>query len=124
MNMSTILIVEDSSSLRELYRSCIESMGVTALVASDGYEGLRIYRERGNEIDMVLSDCRMPGMWGPEMVNEIEQLNPDVKVLYVTGSPGDLCDNHHPVMCKPVQMKDLQSAISCILEPQEVSNDS
>src|SRR5207237_9928083 len=60
----TVLIVDDETLLRRAARQIIEHFGYTALEAEDGRAALDIYRERANEISIVLLDMTMPGMSG------------------------------------------------------------
>lgn len=70
--MGTILIVEDSETVRQELKGIIEALGHQVIVAPNGAKG---YEEwvQNNSIDLVLSDVHMPVMDGLDMCKEIHQ---------------------------------------------------
>ena len=81
----TILLVDDEESLVALGARMLEHLGFTVLTAPDGLQAVDLYRERGNEIDLVLMDLTMPHMDGAEAFGELRRLNPDVRVVLASG---------------------------------------
>lgn len=77
-----ILIVDDDSIFRSEFKECFEEYGVTE--ACDGEEALKILK-RPNEIDLVILDVRMSGMDGIEVLNRIRKLNPELRIVMLTG---------------------------------------
>lgn len=67
--MSTIAIIEDETSIAELYRMKFEREGFTVKVATNGIEGLRLLRQV--QADLVMLDIRMPKMSGDEMLKKL-----------------------------------------------------
>jgi two-component system, cell cycle sensor histidine kinase and response regulator CckA len=80
-----ILVVEDEEMLSLLLKSILEEKGYRVTIAKDGQEGLDIYREQKNGIDLVLSDMGLPRLGGYEMFMEMKELNPDIKVILASG---------------------------------------
>jgi len=80
-----ILIVDDEEMIRGVCFDLIEELGFEALVAGDGEEALRIFREHGNRICLVLLDQVMPGMDGVSVFKELRCIRPDIKVLLASG---------------------------------------
>ena len=80
----TILYVEDESSLQEDIFQNISPFVKKIIKASNGKEGLKIYLQNKEEIDVVLTDILMPEMNGIDMVDEIRQLDLSVPVIYST----------------------------------------
>ena len=68
--MATVLIVDDSSLIRSVASGATQEAGHTALVATNGEEGLEILEQ--NDVDIVFSDVNMPVMGGLEMVERIK----------------------------------------------------
>lgn len=60
----TALVVDDSVVAREKIASILQELGCTVLTASDGLEGVKLAKERGSEIDLVVLDIQMPRMDG------------------------------------------------------------
>jgi len=66
----TLLLVEDSRTLRAATRSILESLGYRVLTADDGREALTTYREEGG-VDLVITDLVMPNMGGKALMREL-----------------------------------------------------
>lgn len=81
-----VLLVDDEAAVRDIVAATLEAYGYNVVVAMDGAEGLRIFRERASEIRLVLSDMHMPVMDGNAMLREIRQINPSVGVIATSGS--------------------------------------
>ncbi len=80
-----ILVVEDSEIVRNAARDLLEATGYRVLVASSGEEGLEIFRDNDDSIDLVLSDLIMPGVSGREVCQRIRQMSPDVRLVMFSG---------------------------------------
>jgi two-component system cell cycle sensor histidine kinase/response regulator CckA len=81
----TILLVDDEESLLALGARMLEHLGFTVLTAPDGLQAVERYRDRGNEIDLVLMDLTMPHMDGAKAFVELRRLNPGVRVVLASG---------------------------------------
>jgi PAS domain S-box-containing protein len=81
----TILLVDDEKSLRKLGKRVLSAAGYRVLEASDGAMALRIAAEEVGEIDLVLTDVEMPTLGGRGMVDELHELSPGMRVLFMSG---------------------------------------
>jgi len=81
----TVLIVEDEDVLLELLRGMLEANGFDVVVAMDGVEAVRLYRERRSGIDVVLTDMGLPALGGWEVLEEVLKMNPSAKVICASG---------------------------------------
>ncbi len=81
----TILIVEDEDVLIELLRGTLEHHGFSVITTQDGAEGIRLYKEHVNEIDVVLTDMGLPSRGGWEVLEEVRKINPAAKVICASG---------------------------------------
>jgi two-component system cell cycle sensor histidine kinase/response regulator CckA len=81
----TILIVEDEEMLRELVRAFLEAKGYRILVASDGEEGLDLFRRYREPIHLVISDLGLPKFGGDELYQRLKALDPRVRVILGSG---------------------------------------
>lgn len=86
----TILLVEDESGVRKLLHYVLVKKGYKVLEASDGNEALKLYREHGGKIDLLLTDVVMPRMSGRELAERLLMLQPDLKILYMSGYTTDV----------------------------------
>jgi len=82
---STVLVVDDEETVRTVARLSLEKCGFQVLSAVDGREGVRIFRENADSIELVLLDMTMPHMNGEEAFGEMRRIKPDVKVILSSG---------------------------------------
>lgn len=80
-----ILAIDDEENFLSFLTEMLECQGYRVITASSADEGIKIYEERGREIDMVLLDFLLPQMTGDLVFDELQRLNPDVRVVLVTG---------------------------------------
>ncbi len=112
----TILLVEDEEGLRALNARGLTSRGYTVLEAGNGVEAIEVL-ERGESIDLVVSDVVMPEMDGPTLLKELRQRNPGVKVIFVSGYAEEAFSKNLPsqeqyeFLAKPFTLKQLVSKV-------------
>ena len=82
---NTILVIDDEHLIREIAKDMLNALGHDVILAENGKEGLEIYIKNKDKIDLVLLDQVMPEMNGIECLHELRRVNPDVKVIFVTG---------------------------------------
>jgi len=83
----TVLVVEDDQITREAIKSLLKVYNFWVLTATNGSEAIRIYKQMGSVITMVVTDLVMPEMGGMALYKALNEQNPDVKVLIITGHP-------------------------------------
>lgn len=83
----TILLVEDEAAVRILAKKILVQKGYRVLEASDGAIALRVAAGHVGEIDLVLTDVAMPNLGGRGMVEELKELSPSMRVLFMSGYP-------------------------------------
>jgi FixJ family two-component response regulator len=87
MMEETILIVDDEKDICEVLGISLSDLGYKVHTAGDGEEALRVFEKTRPSI--VLTDIRMPGMDGIELLRRIKRHNPDTEVIMITGH-GDI----------------------------------
>jgi len=80
----TLLYVEDESALQESIRHNLSLFVREIIVASDGAEGLALFRQHRERINLIISDILMPHMNGIEMVDAIRKIDQEVPIIYTT----------------------------------------
>jgi PAS domain S-box-containing protein len=85
----TILVAEDEQGVRELACDFLKSHGYTVLEAHDPAHALKIAQENSSRIHLLVTDVVMPGMRGTELAEHIAEINPALRVLYISGYTGN-----------------------------------
>ena len=85
VNTQTILVVDDREEVRELAARMLQRVGYATLKAGNGEKALALFRQHRRRIGLVLTDVRMPGMSGFELVKRIREEGGDLPVLYMSG---------------------------------------
>jgi signal transduction histidine kinase len=82
---ATVLVVEDEPPMVRLLKSVLTRKGYRVLTAMDGMEAIDLYRQHGDDIDVVLMDLGLPKISGWEVIRAMEEQNPGVKIIITTG---------------------------------------
>jgi len=82
-----ILLVDDHESVREINHEILEEHGFRTVLAQDGEEAWRLFREHA--VGLVLTDVEMPKMGGVELTKRIHERNPEIPVIVMTGYSKD-----------------------------------
>ncbi|MBI5564145.1 MAG: GAF domain-containing protein [Chloroflexi bacterium] len=80
-----ILVIDDEEPVRLAVADILDDCGLSVIAAEDGETGVRLYRERQAEIQLVLLDLSMPGQSGEETFQQLRALNPWVRVILSSG---------------------------------------
>ena len=114
----TILVVDDEEGIRHVLTHLLERNGYAVLAGRDGGEALKIFRSNRDAISLVLLDQSMPHMSGSEVLDELRAIDPDVKVIILTGYAVER--NHFPgardLIRKPVRLQELAHKVRQILD--------
>jgi len=90
----TILLAEDEEGVRALIRHVLQQCGYTVLEARDGPEALLLGEQNLGRIGLLLTDVVMPGMGGRDLAERLAELQPGVKVLFLSGYTDDAVVRH------------------------------
>ena len=112
-----ILIAEDNAQMRDLLREVIEDAGYETIVAADGRQAMTQI-ERGQEmIDLVVTDVRMPGLTGDELLAAMRAARPETPVIVITafGSVEQAVElvkaGAFQYLTKPFETRELERAV-------------
>jgi len=81
----TILLVDDEEAVLEVGEKLLKVMGYHVLTAREGREAIDVYKKHRETVDLVLLDIIMPNMKGGEVFDCLKEINPDIKVLLLSG---------------------------------------
>jgi two-component system cell cycle sensor histidine kinase/response regulator CckA len=115
--------VDDDPLVRSLTERVLTRLGYTVMAAADGAEAVELVGKEGNHVDLMLTDVIMPQQSGPALHQRILELQPDVKVIYMSGYTGDHIGDRAadaPLLTKPFTLKQLSDAIRAVLEGREL----
>ena len=81
----TVLVIDDEVAVREAVTDILKMENMGVLTAANGDAGIALYKDRANEIDLVLLDLSMPGKSGQDTFKELQQYDPNVRILLSSG---------------------------------------
>jgi PAS domain S-box-containing protein len=80
-----VLVVEDEDTIRRFLDVVLQRFGYQVLTASDGGEGLELYKQNRESVEFVIVDYSMPVLSGGELMQRIRDLSPEAKVIVMSG---------------------------------------
>jgi two-component system response regulator PilR (NtrC family) len=117
--MANILVVDDELSMREFLSILLEKDGHYVFTGSDGMRGLEQLAQ--HDIDLVITDIRMSGMTGLELLQEVKEHYPQIPVLLITAyaSPDDavqaMKNGAFDYITKPFKVDAIKTVINSVL---------
>ncbi|MEM7555087.1 MAG: response regulator [Cyanobacteria bacterium P01_A01_bin.84] len=84
-NGELILVVDDEDSIRDVTKASLENYNYQTIAAKDGIEAIALYAEYRDKIFLVLTDMVMPSMDGLTTIRTLKKINPEVKIIAVSG---------------------------------------
>jgi len=81
----TILLVEDNELVRESLSSLLKEQGYEVLEAKNSKQAIQIFKNRKNNINLLITDVVMPGMSGKELAKTLAQAQPSLKIILISG---------------------------------------
>jgi signal transduction histidine kinase/CheY-like chemotaxis protein len=124
----TILVVDDTDSVRRLSERILRQAGFRVLSASHGEEAIWLCNRPGNEVDLLLTDIVMPQMSGRELAQVLREQQPDLAVLYMSGYTDELTLHQGtlgpdaPFIPKPFSALELTKKVRDCLDERHVSS--
>lgn len=124
----TVLLVEDESPVRIFSAHALANKGYSVLEAESGDAALEIIKEKGNTIDVIVTDVIMPGMNGPAMIEQITKQYPNIKVIFMSGYAEDAfiksygTERKFNFLPKPFTLKQLAGKVKEVLRQEEIRN--
>ena len=115
--MTRVLVIDDDASVRSVLSRMLTILGCWVETACHGLDAVDLFYAHPERIDLVVTDLQMPVMDGYEAVRQIRKVQPNVKVVCMSGSdtaghPPDTC-----FLAKPFTLADVQDCIFNVLPP-------
>ncbi|MBD3276556.1 MAG: response regulator [Candidatus Marinimicrobia bacterium] len=117
-----ILIVEDEAHLRELLAELLKAKGYEVSVAANGRDGLNIFQGYAEEIDLIVTDLKMPTLSGYDLERTVHSQYPEQKIIAITGSiqsgktQQEKMIGFDAIIEKPFDIPEILSRVSEVLE--------
>jgi two-component system cell cycle response regulator CpdR len=120
--MAKILLAEDDASMRLFIQRALEKAGHEVSCEADGLTALS-HLEKGEQYDLLLTDIVMPGIDGIELSQKAMNLQPELKVMFITGfaavamdaGKASSPDKAAKVLAKPFHLNDLVTQVETLL---------
>ncbi|MAY57326.1 MAG: hypothetical protein CMQ46_03170 [Gammaproteobacteria bacterium] len=119
----TALVIDDEESIRALARHMLMRMGFEVATASDGREGVEVYREMAASNPLVLLDLTMPHLDGAAAFAQLRRINPKVRVIVMSGYGEQTIDTQFAgkglagFLQKPFRLAELRDVVKAAVEP-------
>lgn len=123
-----LLVVDDEPKLCDLLSSALSQNGVQVFTASNGLHALKVLEQE--DIDLVISDWRMPGMDGPQLLGEIKQRYPQLPVIVMTAystvknAVQSMRNGAYDYIAKPFDIDELDITVSKALQFRDILKDN
>ena len=120
-----VLIVEDDKEVREMLSFSMRAVGYEIFEAVDGLDAIELLDRTGLQPDLLVTDVVMPNLGGHELARHMQQRQPRLRVLYMTGYTDDpalhlgLNQGSFSVLSKPFRPEQLARAVRALLDAPE-----
>jgi DNA-binding NtrC family response regulator len=114
-----ILVVDDEPGIRELLFDILNFLGYQSLMASNGIEALETLAR--NEVDLIISDIRMPRMNGIELLKTVKERNLEIPFVLISGYKINDADRAfaeelaNGFLAKPFEIEQIKALINNLL---------
>ncbi len=118
-----VLLVDDEESIRRVARQTLERHGYRMIEASDGTQGLAQYKQHQPDVRLVITDVVMPFMDGPAFIRSLRQINPQIRIIAMSGHQSKASAGHLPpqsvqaLLAKPFDAAELLQSLKQALRP-------
>jgi CheY-like chemotaxis protein len=118
----TVLVVDDEPEVRKLVAAMVGRLGYHVITADSGEHATTLYKHRNQPLALLITDVVAPGMSGPMLADKLSALQPDLKVLYISGYDNThvvqkyVVEKGHALLAKPFTADALRRKMSELLE--------
>ena len=117
-----VLVVDDSQLMLVMLKRALERAGFRVVLATSGHEAIQLYRQYSSSIGAVLLDVQMAGVDGPETLAALREMDPSVRVCFVSGDTGEYLPDDlirrgaEAIFYKPFRLVDLAAGVRRMLD--------
>ncbi|HEV2447407.1 MAG TPA: response regulator [Candidatus Sulfopaludibacter sp.] len=124
----TVLVVDDEPEVRKLVSAMVGRFGYSAITADSGEHALTLFKKLKDPLALLITDVVQPGMSGPMLADKLTELQPNLKVLYISGYDNThlvrkyVVEKGHALVAKPFTVDQLRDKIREVLPPSPVGS--
>ena len=121
-NGKTILVLDDEADVRKLVNVMLTRNGYKVLIADSGNNAIKTFQKRKQPVDLLLLDVVSPGMSGPMVADRLAELQPGLRVIFMSGYGGTsvvqryVVEKGYALLKKPFTMDQLSQKVREVLE--------
>jgi signal transduction histidine kinase len=118
----SLLLVEDNESVRQVTAQALRRRGYTVYEARNAEEAIEWFSKSAAKVQLLVTDVVMPGLSGPNLAARLVRMNPDLRVLYMSGYTDDATVVHGnfwggvPLLQKPFTPAQLAESVRTALK--------
>ena len=122
----TILVLDDEPDVRKLVAAMLANNGYKVLTAANGESAIKTFQKSKQPVDLVLLDVVSPGLSGPMVADRLTELQPGLRVLYMSGYDSTnvvqryVVDKGHALLTKPFTERQLAKKVREVLSAKPV----
>jgi DNA-binding NtrC family response regulator len=123
MDQRTVLVVDDEVDVLRVLERGLSHEGFQVRTARSAEAAIKAFPEMSPRPDLLLTDVVMPGMSGPSLAERLREIDPGLKVLFMSGYDSTqvvqryVVDQGYSLIAKPFTAADLRAAIEAALGP-------
>ena len=123
----TILVVDDEPEVRKLVGAMLTRNGYQIVLADTGDQAIKLIRKQAKDIDLLLTDVVAPGMAGPTLADQLTELKPSLKVLFMSGYDSTqvvrkfVVERGYPLLTKPFTLYQLEDMVKEVLKGRKMT---
>jgi|SRR5580704_5003779 two-component system cell cycle sensor histidine kinase/response regulator CckA len=117
----TILVVDDEPEIRKLVAAMAAKTGYSVITADSGEHAMTLFKNHHGAFELLITDVVQAGMSGPMLADRLTALQPDLKVLYMSGFDNTMVvqkyvvERGHALLTKPFTAKEFQAKLNGLL---------
>src|SRR5262245_40475186 len=118
----TILVVDDEPDVRKLVAAMASQAGYSVITADSGEHAVAIFKSLKQPVTLLITDVVQPGMSGPMLADKLVAMQPDLKVLYMSGYDNTMVvqkyvvERGHALLPKPFSTEEFHAKMRELLE--------
>jgi two-component system cell cycle sensor histidine kinase/response regulator CckA len=119
-----IMVVDDEPEIRKLVAAMAGQTGYTVITADSGEHALSLMKHQKSPLSLLITDVVQPGMSGPMLADKLTAIQPDLKVLYMSGYDNTMVvqkyvvEKGHALLTKPFTTSQFQAKLQSLLNLQ------